>query len=71
MGRPKPATALVRAARQAGTFTRVEVPKVTCDRCGSTVYASPDGSPRPHLRATRPGEPLHSEIVPVMADCAE
>jgi hypothetical protein len=50
---------------------RVELVKVECDRCGSTVYADADGGPRSHLRPTRPGEPLHSEIVPTMTECAD
>jgi hypothetical protein len=44
---------------------------VTCERCEREVYADADGGPRGHLRPTRPGEPMHSEIVPTMTACEE
>ena len=42
---------------------------MTCERCGTEPYALPDGSPRPHLRPTRPGETLYTEVVPPMIEC--
>lgn len=66
MGHPTKHQALIKAARQTGTFERVEIPRVTCPRCSREVYADADGGPRAHLRPTRPGEPLHSEVVPTM-----
>jgi hypothetical protein len=69
MSHPSKQTALIRKARETGTFKRVEIPRATCDRCQREVYADADGGPRGHLRDTRPGEPLHSEIVPTMTSC--
>jgi hypothetical protein len=71
MSHPTKSQTLIRRARETGTFERVTIPRVTCPRCGREVYALPDGSPRGHLRDTRPGEPLHSEIVPTKIDCGE
>lgn len=70
MPRPTQRQALIKAARQEGTFSRVEIPRVTCDRCGQDgIYALPDGSPRPHLRATRPGDDGYSAEFPTMTEC--
>ena len=69
MGRPTPRQQLVRNARKGQEFTRVMVPRTTCPRCQRDVYAEADGEPRPHLRDTRPGEPMHSAIVPTMVTC--
>ncbi len=69
MGRPTPAQQLVRNARKGLPVERVAIPRVTCKRCSTEVYADADGRPRPHMRATRPGEPMHSEIVPTMVTC--
>jgi hypothetical protein len=72
MGRPKQAAALVRAARaNPGDFERVEPPKTMCERCGSTVYALADGSPRGHMVPTKPGEVGFDERVPTMTTCEE
>ena len=71
MPRPTKHQALVRAARAGGPVQRVEIRRVTCPRCASEVYALPDGSPRPHLRPTRPGEAMHSAIVPTMTGCSD
>jgi hypothetical protein len=72
MGRPKYRQALIKAAREGRPVQRVEIPRVACERCGQHgIYALPDGSPRPHLRPTRPGEPLHSTIVPTRIDCTD
>jgi hypothetical protein len=70
MGRPTPRQALIRSAREGRPVQRVEISRVGCPRCRQEgIYALPDGSPRPHLRPTRPGEALHSEIVPTRIDC--
>lgn len=69
MGHPSKQTAMIRKARATGTFERVTIPRTVCTRCQREVYALPDGSPRGHLRDTRPGEPLHSAIVPTMVTC--
>ena len=72
MARPKASQQLslkARPRRESKPAQRVEVPRVTCERCGREVYALPDGSPRVHLRDTRPGEQAHSAIVPTMVDC--
>jgi hypothetical protein len=69
MGRPNPRQALIKAARKQGAFTRVEPAKATCLRCSREVYADASGEPRAHLRPTRPGEPMHSQIVPTMTAC--
>jgi hypothetical protein len=70
MPRPSKAQQLVRAARDGQPVQRVEVPRAACARCGQDgIPALPDGSPRPHLRPTRPGEALHSELVPTMTGC--
>jgi hypothetical protein len=61
--------ALVKAKRPAGPVERIELTRTACDRCGSAVYALPEGGPRPHLRSTTPSDPGHSEIVPTMTDC--
>lgn len=71
MSHPTKRQALVKAARQEGTFIRVKVPRTTCERCSRDAYALPDGSPRAHLRPTLPGEPLFSAIVPTMTTCEE
>jgi hypothetical protein len=71
MSHPTKSQTLIKRARQEGSFERVEVPRTTCERCGREVYADADGGPRAHLRDTRPGEPLHSEIVPTMTSCEE
>lgn len=73
MSRPTKRQALIKAARQEGGFTRVQVTRVTCPRCQQDgLLAMPDGvTPRPHLRPTRPGEPLYSAIVPTRIDCEE
>lgn len=70
MSHPSKSTALIKAARQAGTWTRVEVLRTTCQTCGTEVYALPDGeTPRPHLRPAVQGDPGWSEIVPVRVNC--
>jgi hypothetical protein len=69
MARPNKREALVRAARQGQPFTRVQVPKLACSRCGSEVYANADGGPRPHLRPAVQGDPGWSELVPVRVGC--
>jgi hypothetical protein len=62
--------ALIRQAREGGPVELVEIPRVRCEACGdSTVYANADGSPRPHLRPARRGDPGWSEIVPVRVSC--
>ena len=73
MGRQTPRQALIKAARQEGDFTRVEIPRVRCPRCyQGAIYAQPDGSPRPHLRpAIQGADPQWSEIVPVRVNCEE
>jgi hypothetical protein len=72
MSHPTKRQALVRAARQGQEFTRIEPAKTTCERCQQEgIYAFPDGSPRPHLRPTRPGEELFSTIVPTRIDCTD
>ena len=72
MGRPTPRQALVKAAREGQPVQRVEIPKVTCERCGQEgIYADASGRPHPHLRPTRPGEQLHSSIVPTRIDCTD
>jgi hypothetical protein len=71
MPRPTVRQKLVKTAREQGTFTRVEVPKATCERCDTEVYAMPDGTPRVHLRDSRPGEAMYSPILPTMTECAE
>jgi len=61
---------LVQDARDGQPVQRVEIPKVTCPACGdTTIYASQDGSPRPHLRPARQGDPGWSELVPVRVTC--
>lgn len=70
MSHPTKSQTLIRRARETGTFERVKPPaRVTCDRCQRDVYALPDGSPRSHLRDTRPGEELFSVIIPTMTSC--
>ena len=72
MSHPTKRQALVKAARQGQGFTRVEIPKTTCTRCGQEgIFALPDGSPRPHLRSAVHGDPGWSEIVPVRVTCGE
>jgi hypothetical protein len=72
MARPTMRQQLVKAARETGTFTPAQLPpKVACPRCGTEVYASADGTPRGHLRATRPGEELYRSEIPTMTDCTE
>jgi hypothetical protein len=69
MGKPTQRQALIKAAREGQPVQRVEVPRTTCPRCGARQYASGDGMPRPHLRATVPGEALYSSEIPIMTDC--
>lgn len=70
MGRSTPRQALIKAARNGGPVQRVEISRVACERCGQDgIFALPSGEPRPHLRDTRPGEPMHSSIVPTKTDC--
>jgi hypothetical protein len=69
MPRPKTRQSLIRAAREEGTFTRVEVPRTTCERCHTGQFALPDGEPRPHLRPAVQGDPGWSELVPTMVAC--
>jgi hypothetical protein len=65
-----PRSALVRAKRPAGPVERIEVAKVECPRCQSVVYAMADGTtPRPHLRASVPGESGYRADVPTMQPC--
>ncbi len=72
MGRPKPHQAMIRSARAGQPYTRVEVPKTACERCGQTgIYALPTGEPRPHLRPAAQGDPGWSDIVPVRVTCEE
>jgi hypothetical protein len=61
--------ALIRAARDSQTMQRVEIPRVTCDRCAAEQWALPDGSPRPHLRPAVRGDPGWCELVPVRVSC--
>ena len=69
--RPKLTAAqqLARDAREGRPVQRVEIPRVTCPRCGTEQYALPDGSPRPHLRPANPDEELYSDLVPVRVSC--
>ena len=69
MTRPTKRQELLRAAREGQAVRRVAVPRVACPRCARDVYALPDGSPRPHLRPTRPGEADHNDIVPTRTNC--
>jgi hypothetical protein len=69
MSHPTKRQALIKAARQGRDFTRVEVPHATRPRCQREVYADEDGTPRGHLRDSRPGEAMYSEIVPTMTSC--
>jgi hypothetical protein len=72
MGHPTRRQTLIKQARQGQPVQRVEVHRVTCERCGQEgIFASPDGSPRPHLCPTHPGEPMHSQIVPTRIDCTD
>lgn len=66
---PTTAQALIKAARDGRQVPRIEIPRVTCDRCGADVYAMSDGEPRAHQRATRPGEELYSAEIPTMTEC--
>jgi hypothetical protein len=69
MSHPTKAQRLLRDAREGRPVQRVEISRVTCERCEREVYADAVGGPRGHLRPTRPGEPTHSEIVPTMTSC--
>jgi hypothetical protein len=70
MGRPTTRQQLARDAWRGRPVQRADVLRVACERCGQEgIYALPDGSPRPHLQPTRPGEPMHSQIVPTMTAC--
>lgn len=70
MARPSKREALIRNARQGQPFTRVEVPRTTCERCGQGgIYASPDGTPRQHLRPAILSEELYSELAPLRVNC--
>jgi hypothetical protein len=72
MGRSTPRQALVRAARNGGPVQRVEIPRVSCPRCGQEgIYALPSGEPRGHLRpADRERDPgSWSPLVPVRVPC--
>jgi hypothetical protein len=72
MSHPTKRQALVKAARQGRPVQRVEIPRVTCGRCGQEgIYSLPDGSPRPHLRPAVQGDPGWSEIVPVRVNCED
>jgi hypothetical protein len=71
MPRPGKREALIRQARETGTFVRVEIPRTTCDRCHTEQYAGPDGSARFHLRPARPGEELYSADLPTMVECTD
>jgi hypothetical protein len=73
MARTKLTTAqrLLKDAREGAPVQRTEIPRTTCERCHTGQYALPDGEPRPHLRATRPGEELYSADLPTMTECAE
>jgi hypothetical protein len=72
MSHLKKRQALARQAREGQPFTRVPVPRVTCERCGQHgILALPDGSPRPHLRSAVQGDLGWSEIVPVRVGCGE
>ena len=66
--RPKLAAAqqLAKQAREGRPVQRVEIPRVTCPRCGTGQFALPDGTPRAHLRAARPGEAMYSALIPTM-----
>jgi len=71
MTRPKPQT-LIKQARQGQPVQRIEIPKVTCPRCGQTgIYSDPSGQPRQHMRDTRPGEQMYSAVVPTKVACAD
>jgi hypothetical protein len=69
MPRPTKARALLRDAREGHQVPRVAIPRVTCTRCRTEVYALPGGKPRPHLRPARPGDAGFSELVPTRVDC--
>jgi len=70
MARPGKREALIRQARETGTFTRVALPaKVTCPACARDFYPDADGRPRPHERPSRPGEHGHSPDVPTYVTC--
>jgi hypothetical protein len=69
MARATKAQSLVQQAREGRPFERVEIPRVTCERCGSGQYALPGGEPRPHLRPAVQGDPGWSELVPVRVTC--
>ena len=60
---------LVQAARAGEPVQRVEIPRTTCQRCGTGHYALSNGEPRQHLRPAIPGEELYSELVPVRVSC--
>lgn len=71
MPRKRPAIGqqLVQAARAGQPFTRVEVPRTTCERCHTVQYALSNGEPRPHLRPAVQGDLGWSELVPTMTAC--
>lgn len=71
MSHPSKQTAMIRKARETGTFTRVEIPRTTCERCGREVYAEADGGPRGHMVPTQPCDDGHSELVPTMRPCGD
>lgn len=63
--------AVLKAAREAGTFTPAELPaKVACTRCGSQQWPDASGEPRYHLRAARLGDDAYSAEFPAMTECS-
>jgi hypothetical protein len=44
-------------------------PSTTCSRCGTETWATLDGLPRVHLRATKPGDPGYRPDLPTRTDC--
>lgn len=71
MGKPTKRQQLLRAVRAGEPVHRVEIPRVTCTRCGQDgIYALSDGSPRPHLRPAVQSDPAYREDIPVRVECS-